>query len=136
MIELSKTNRKDYTYKANKRESQRKYNILNDNILKISFKEDKTKEKRYSNYNKELQDIKIYSNEQDNIYKIDIDKNIFYLRDKIELSFFFNKYFSIEYLENKDQYKNFIDFHKSKDFYKTKEDDFYILDYKTDITKK
>lgn len=137
MIELKENELKNYSYNQRKRENQKKFNILNiDKILNLEFKINEKLMKRYSKYNKELENIKIFSNDELELYKIELEKFDIYIRDKIELSFFFNKYFSIEYLEEKSKFKNFIDFHKSKDFYMIENKNIIILDYKSDLIKK
>lgn len=138
MIELEKKELKNYSYNQRKRENQKKFNILNiDKILNLEFKINEKLMKRYSKYDKELENIKIFSNDELELYKIELENSIFYIRDRIELSFFFNKYFSIEYLDEKSKYKKFLDFHKSKDFYMIKEyENIFILDYKSDLIKK
>lgn len=137
MIKLKKEELKNYSYNKKKRINQKNFNILNyEKLEKLKYEEDEKNQKRYRKYDKELENIKIYKNKEYDIYKIELENHIIYLRDNIEKSFFFNKYFSNEYIEEKNEFNNFIDFHKSKDFYIIDDLNIIILDFKNDLIKK
>lgn len=137
MIELKENELKKFKYSQKKRINQKKFNILNyQDLINLKYELDEKLIKKYSKYDDELKNIKIYKNQENNIYKLELLNYDFYLRDKIELSFIFNKYFSIEYLDEKSKYKNFIDFHKSKKFYMIENKNIIIFDYEFDLIKK
>ena len=137
MIEIKKEDRKKYQYNMKKRENQKLFNILNyEKYDNLKYEKNDNLIKRYSKYDEELKNIEILENKEYNIYQLKLNDYIIYLRDKIELSFFFNKYFMIEYQEKREKYKNFIEFHKDNNFYMIKDEKIIILDYEKDIIKK
>ena len=100
MIEIKKEDRKKYQYNMKKRENQKLFNILNyEKYNNLKYEKNDNLIKRYSKYDEELKNIEILENKEYNIYQLKLNDYIIYLRDKIELSFFFNKYFMIEYQE-------------------------------------
>lgn len=137
MIELKKEDRKQYQYNQKKRENQKLFNILNyEKHDKLEYVKADNLTKRYSKYDEGLKNIEILENKEYGIYKIIYNDYTIYLRDKIELSFFFNKYYMIEYQENKKKYKDFIEFHKSNEFYIIPDEKTIILDHERDLIKK
>lgn len=134
MIILKNEDLKKYKYNMKKRENQKKYNILNiENIKKLKFEKINN---RYKNYDEELKNSILEYNIDNDIYILELENYKILLRDKIEKSFFFNKYFMIEYKEEKKNFKNFIDFHKSKNFYQLENEKYIILDFENDLIKK
>ena len=137
MIEIKKEDRKQYQYNQRKRENQKLFNILNyEKYNKLEYVKADNLTKRYSKYDEGLKNIEILENKEYNIYKIIYNDYTIYLRDKIELSFFFNKYYMIEYQKNKKKYKDFIEFHKSNKFYIIPDEKVIILDHEKDLIKK
>ena len=133
-MKINKEELKNYKYNEKKRENQKRFNILNiDKIKKLDFKEIKN---RYSNYDKELEKSILKYNLENDLYLLELENYKILLRDRIEKSFFFNKYFMIEYQEEKKNFKNFIEFHNSKKFYMIENEKYIILDYEKDIIKK
>ena len=133
-MNIKKEELKNYKYNQRKRENQRKFNILNiDKIKELKFEDIKN---RYSNYDKELEKSVLKYNLENDLYLLELENYKILLRDRIEKSFFFNKYFMIEYKEEKENYKNFIEFHKSTKFYMIENEKYIILDYENDIIKK
>lgn len=133
-MKINKEELKNYKYNQKKRENQKRFNILNlDKIKELDFKEIKN---RYSNYDKELEKSILKYNLENDLYLLELENYKILLRDRIEKSFFFNKYFMIEYKEEKENFKNFIEFHKSKKFYMIENEKYIILDYENDIIKK
>lgn len=133
-MNIKKEELKNYKYNQRKRENQKRFNILNlDKIKELDFKEIKN---RYSNYDKELEKSILKYNLENDLYLLELENYKILLRDRIEKSFFFNKYFMIEYKEEKENFKNFIEFHKSKNFYMIENEKYIILDFENDIIKK
>lgn len=131
---IKKEELKNYKYNQRKRENQKRFNILNiDKIKELKFEIIKN---RYINYDKELEKSILKYNLENDLYLLELENYKILLRDRIEKSFFFNKYFMIEYKEEKENFKNFIDFHKSKKFYIIENEKYIILDYENDIIKK
>lgn len=134
MIILKNEDLKKYKYNMKKRENQKRFNILNiDKIKNLKFENINN---RYSNYDEELKKSILKYNLENDLYILELENYKILLRDKIEKSFFFNKYFMIEYKEEKEKFKNFIDFHKSKNFYQLENEKYIILDFENDLIKK
>lgn len=134
MIILKNEDLKKYKYNMKKRENQKRFNILNiDKIKNLKFEDIKN---RYINYDEELKKSILKYNLENDLYILELENYKILLRDKIEKSFFFNKYFMIEYKEEKENFKNFIDFHKSKNFYMIENEKYIILDFENDLIKK
>lgn len=133
-MNIKKEELKNYKYNQRKRENQKRFNILNiDKIKELKFEIIKN---RYINYDKELEKSILKYNLENDLYLLELENYKILLRDRIEKSFFFNKYFMIEYQEEKENFKNFIEFHKSKNFYMIENEKYIILDYENDIIKK
>lgn len=133
-MNIKKEELKNYKYNQRKRENQKRFNILNiDKIKELKFEIIKN---RYINYDKELEKSILKYNLENDLYLLELENYKILLRDRIEKSFFFNKYFMIEYQEEKENFKNFIEFHKSKNFYMIENEKYIILDFENDIIKK
>lgn len=133
-MNIKKEELKNYNYNKKKRENQKRFNILNiDKIKKLEFEIIKN---RYSKYDKELEKSILKYNLENDLFLLELEDYKILLRDRIEKSFFFNKYFMIEYQEEKKNFKNFIEFHKSKKFYMIENEKYIILDFENDIIKK
>lgn len=133
-MNIKKEELKNYKYNQKKRENQKRFNILNiDKIKELKFEIIKN---RYINYDKELEKSILKYNLENDLYLLELENYKILLRDRIEKSFFFNKYFMIEYQEEKENFKNFIEFHKSKNFYMIENEKYIILDFENDIIKK
>lgn len=133
-ITINELNNKEY--KNNKRVNQKQYNYLHtDRIDKLQFEEVPN---RYKNYDKQLENTKLYKDTKQDIWYIDIDGIKILLRDKIEKSYFFNKFLMIEYIDEKVKNEKLTikQYITKSNFYKLEGYQYLVLDIDTDyITK-
>lgn len=132
-MKIKNNNFKMKKYQEKKRLNQRKFNYLNyEKLENLKFEKISN---RYENYDKILEKSELFENKENSIFYLKLknyDKKIL-LRDKIEKSFFFNKFIMIEFQENEE--KDFIKFLENSNFIIIEEKDFIILDIEKDFIK-